>query len=127
MRAKGLSVAAVAWLCIAALQAPFAHYHPEDPDHHHATGLAHLHVGHVPEHHDESEGPELDHGDDDQPAISQEWTPVAPQRVTIVYAEVAVASIVDAQFITEGVAPELVVRSHDPPELRRSSARAPPL
>jgi hypothetical protein len=127
MRANGLGVAAAVWLCFAAFQAPFAHYHPEDPDHHHATGIAHIHVGNASEHPHEAEGPELDHGDGDKPAISQEWTPVASQRIAIVYGEVAPTAIAEVSFETEGVAAEFVVRSHDPPDLRPSSARAPPL
>lgn len=127
MRTKGFNAAAVVWLCFAALQAPFAHYHPEEPDHHHATGLAHLHLGHIEELHDEAEGPELDHGDHDKPAIPQEWTPVAPQRIAVVYEEVAVASVAEVRFVTQWIATEFVVRSHDPPDRFASPARAPPV
>jgi hypothetical protein len=127
MRAKGLTTAAVIWLCFTALQAPFAHYHPEDPDHHHATGLAHLHLGQLSAHHLEAEGPELDHGDENKLAISQEWTPVAPPRIAVVYAEVAVVSAAVVSFASVGVAPGFVVRSHDPPNRLASPARAPPV
>jgi hypothetical protein len=129
MQAKGLNLAAVAWLYFAALQAPFAHYHPEDPDHHHATGLSHLHLGHVADHHLDvgPEGPELDHGDEDESAISQEWAPVASPRIDVVYEEVTPASVVEVHFVAEGVTAEFVVRSHDPPDLFASPARAPPV
>jgi hypothetical protein len=129
MRAKGLTIAAVIWLCLTALQAPFAHYHPEDPDHHHATGLAHLHLGHLSAHHleVEAEGAELDHGDEDKSAISQEWTPVAKLRIAPVYAAFALVSAAVVSFATVGVAPGFVVRSHDPPNRLASPARAPPV
>jgi hypothetical protein len=127
MRSEGLNVAAAVWLCFAALQAPFAHYHPEEPDHDHATGLAHLHLGHLEELHQDAEGPELDHGDYDKPAISQEWTPVAAQRIAMVYGEVTVASAAEIRFATVGVATDFVVRSHDPPNRFASHARAPPV
>lgn len=127
MRTKGLNTAAVAWLCFASLQAPFAHFHPEDPDHHHGSGLAHLHVGHVTDHDFEPEGPELDHADDDETAVFQEWTPAASQRITVAYAEVVLTPVVEVLFEPEGVAPEIVIRSHDPPDLLASPARAPPV
>jgi hypothetical protein len=47
--------------------------------------------------------------------------------MVIVYGEVAVTSITEVRFMTEGVAPEFVVRSHGPPDRSASPARAPPV
>lgn len=132
MRTKGLNAVAAAWLCFASLQAPFAHFHPEDLDHHHAEGLTHLHIGRISAHHFEDhdfepEGPELNHADEDDTAILQEWTPAASQRITVAYAEVVLAPAEETLFEAEGAAPEIVVRSHDPPDLLFSPARAPPV
>lgn len=109
------------------LQAPFAHYHPEDLDHNHATGLAHLHLGHLEEHDARPDGPAWDHADEDETAVSQEWSAENASRVRIVYVTTVMALAWEPQFVPQGVAPEFAVHSHDPPGLRGSPARAPPV
>ena len=119
-----------AWLFATSLQAPFRHFHPHDPDHHHATGFAHLHLGVVQheQHHSGSASlPEIDAHDDGEAAIWQEWTATDSPRVNLVHAEVAVALSWVPRFVPTGVAPQLIVRSHDPPGQRLLPARAPPL
>src|SRR4051794_5708793 len=99
-----------AWLFATSLQAPFTHYHPQDPDHHHATGFAHLHLGVVqhPQHHSTSAPlPEIEAHDDDETAIWQEWTATDSPRVNVVQAEVSVAVSWVPRFVSTGVAPQL--------------------
>ena len=117
----------VAWLIAASLQAPFLHFHPQDPGHNHSTSFAHLHLG-AEQHHPHSSQLEIEaHDDDDEMAVSQEWAATDPPRVKLVYAEVATAFSWEPSFVPTGVAPELVVRSHDPPGQRLLPARAPPV
>ena len=128
MRMRPLTVLGAAWLCLTSLQAPFSHFHPQDPDHHHATGFAHVHLGHALEsHHIASEQPELEDHDDEETAVSQEWIPAGAARVHVVYAQVAVDLILNPGVVSLGVAPEFTVRSHDPPGQRLLPPRAPPV
>ncbi len=112
-------------LCVASLQAPFAHFHPEDPDHHHASGFAHLHLGHLEDDHDAEEPQWADH-DEDETAVYQDWIPSAAPRVTILYSEAVTTFAWQPSSVQAGVAPEFTVRSHDPPGQRSTSDRAPP-
>lgn len=112
-------------LFVLSLQAPFLHFHPQDPDHQHATGFAHLHLG-VEQHHSAST-PEIEAHGDDETAVSQEWAATDPPRVKLVHAEALIAFSWEPIFVTTGPAPEFVVRGHDPPGQRLFSARAPPL
>ena len=126
--ARRLTVAlSAAWFFAASLQAPFRHYHPQDPDHHHATGFAHLHLGVVQHHSTSAPLPEIEAHEDDETAIWQEWTATDSPRVNLVQAEVSVAVPGAPRFVPTGVAPQLIVRSHDPPGQRLLPARAPPL
>lgn len=119
-------VLTAAWLIATSLQAPFLHFHPQDPDHHHATGLPHLHLG-SGQHHSASAHSEIEAPDDDETAVWQEWAATDPPRINLAFTEVTVAFSWEPSFVTVGVAPELVVRSHDPPGQRLLPARAPPL
>jgi hypothetical protein len=112
-----------AWLGTMSLQAPFAHVHPNDPEHHHATGFAHTHLA-LERHHDASVEA---HGEDDELAVGLEWVPVAKQRVVIPRAAAAASSVLDPRHLSAGAAPEFTPRSHDPPLLRLRPSRAPPL
>jgi|SRR5581483_3156182 len=114
-----------AWLFATSLQAPFMHFHPQDPDHRHATGFAHLHVG-LEQHHSASVQPEIETHDDDEATVWQEWAATDPPRISVTHAEVSVAFSWEPSFVPTGVAPDFVVRSHDPPGQRLQSARAPP-
>ena len=117
-------VLCVAWLCAMSLQAPFAHFHPQDPGHHHSSGFAHMHLG---SHHSSDQKPAWQDHDDDETSISQEWVPAGAARVQVVYAEVAVAFVLNPGVASVGVASEFTVRSHDPPNQRLLPARAPPV
>ena len=119
----GLAIAAFAG---ASLQAPFAHLHPEDPDHHHAKGFSHTHLA-VHEHHHEAEGPEMEAHDDEEFAIFLEWTPTAEQRISLTYVEGPPVLTVEPALVRVGSAPEFRPRAHSPPAVRLLPARAPPL
>jgi hypothetical protein len=115
------------WLGTVSLQAPFAHLHPGDPEHHHASGLAHAHLKLAP-HHDAVGDLEIEpHDDDAEVAVGLEWLPVAQQRFAIAYAETPVAFSLEPLQLSAGAAPEYTPRSHDPPLSRLLPPRAPPL
>ena len=111
------------------LQAPFAHFHPQDADHHHATGFAHMHLGghHTLSASPATEGLAFEDHDDDETAISQDWVPAGAARVQVLYAEVAVAFVLNPVVTSVGVPSEFTVRSHDPPGQRLLPPRAPPV
>ena len=69
----------------ASLQAPLAHFHPEDPDHHHASGVAHTHLN-LLVHHNESHGLEWESHDADEATIYLDWLPTPAQRITVAHA-----------------------------------------
>ena len=124
MRTKPLTVLGAAWLHAMSLQAPFAHFHPQDLGQHHSSGFAHMHLG--SQHGSHQRAAWQDH-DDDETSISQEWVPAGAARFQMVYAEVAVASALNPGVASVGVASEFTVRSHDPPNHWLLPARAPPL
>lgn len=115
-----------AWLFAASLEAPFAHFHPDDPDHHHATGFGHFHLAFAT-HVDVPGELEIEEKDEDETAVWQEWAPAASPRVTIAYAEAPAAPLWTPALIAVGVAADFEPRSHDPPSLRLPPARSPPL
>jgi len=117
---------AVLVLAGASVQTPFAHFHPEDPEHHHAKGFAHAHLG-LEKHPHESEGPEIEPHDDDELAVYLEWTPAAAPRISVAYAEAPVEPAVQFGRINLGSAPEFRPQAHSPPKARLLPARAPPL
>jgi len=117
---------AAAMLVGASLQAPYAHLHPGDPDHHHATGFSHDHLA-VHEHHDEAEGPEVSPHDDDELAIFLEWAPAAAQRIAVTYVEAPSTPPVELVMVLVGSVPEFTPRANSPPAVRLLPARAPPL
>ncbi len=128
MSMRPLTVLGAAGLWLTSLQAPFSHFHPQDPDHHHSSGFAHVHLGHASEsHHVSSEQPELEDHDDEETAVSQEWIPAGSARVQGVYIQAAIGLIFNPGVVSLGVAPEFTVRSHDPPGLRLLPTRAPPV
>lgn len=106
------------------MQAPFAHLHPEDPDHHHATGLAHTHLG-IHEH--EAEGLGMEPHDDDALTVFLDWAPAAAQRIAVTYVEAPPTLTVEPASARVGSAPEFRPRAHSPPAVRLFPARAPPL
>lgn len=113
-----------AFLAVAALQAPFAHVHPEDPEHHHAQGFAHAHFDF--DHHDSHE-PEWEAHEDDESIVYLDWAPTAPPRIVIAYSEApAVDAWVSVVVRLDPVA-EFEPRSHSPPQVRLLPARSPPL
>jgi hypothetical protein len=116
---------AAAMLATASLQAPFAHVHPEDPEHHHAQGLAHTHLALHPHH--EAEGPEIEKHDDDELTVYLDWAPAAAQRVVVAYVAGPPVPAVDTELAPIGAAPELTPRANSPPALRLLPARAPPV
>lgn len=128
MGRRALTISSVVWLCLAALQAPFMHVHPQDPDHHHATGLVHSHFGHSLEKHDTLDGQATwDHADEDEATVWQEWTPTVASRITIEHAVIETRLVWEPQFVCLHSSTEIVLRWHDPPDLSCSSARAPPV
>ena len=131
MKRRLYTAFATAMLVGASLEAPFAHVHPGDPDHHHAQGLVHDHLA-VHEHHsfehlDAVEGPEIEPQDADELAIFLDSAPTAAQRFAVTYMEGPPALTVAPVILPSGVAPELTPRSHGPPAVRLLPARAPPL
>ena len=123
MRRRFYTALVSAMLVGASLQAPFAHVHPGDPDHHHATGFVHDHLA-VHEHHDE--GTEIEAHDDDEFAIFLEWAPAAAQRVVVTYFEVPATPAVEPTMALVGAAPEFTPRANSPPGVRLLPARSPP-
>jgi hypothetical protein len=91
--------------------------------------MAHLHLGHsFDEHHSLPPGtPALDHADDDDLAVWQDWTSTASTRIGVVHAQVTVPYIWTPHFVDIGQAPGFTPRGHDPPPRHQSSARAPPV
>lgn len=121
----------VAWLVAVSVQAPFAHVHPQESGHHPATGLAHLHLGHLPDDHDvdhdlHSNTPKLDHADDDELTVWQDWAATASPRLALDSAEATGLVVWTPSFVEVGLPPEFTVRGHDPPPRYSSPARAPP-
>lgn len=116
-----------AWLTVASVWSPFAHIHPTDPGHHHDNGFAHPHFAHARQHEDHTEGPEVEADDHDPVAVWTDWAPTVEPRFDLPVAELAARVEIFEPSLTEGVAPQFTVRSHDPPYLLRSSDRAPPL
>ncbi len=115
-----------ALLAVTSFQAPFAHDHPDEPDHHHATGFAHVHLGLAAHPHDD-EGLEIEADDDHETAVYREWTPAAAPRIEVVYVEATAPAQGAPTFVSLGVAPVIRPQSHSPPRFRLLPARAPPL
>lgn len=122
-----------AFLSVAFLQAPFAHDHPDDPGHNHASGFVHTHLvveDHhlvVEDHHHLDEGPEIEPHHDEEPTIYREWAPSVAPRIEVVYAEVAVWIAHCPTFISTGIAPAICPRAHSPPSERLLPPRSPPV
>jgi hypothetical protein len=115
-----------AWLFAASLEAPFAHYHPEDPDHHHASGFGHFHLG-VPDHQDVPGELEIEERDENETAVWQDWASAASPRVSVAYAEAPSAPVWTPALVTADRAADFQPRSHGPPSVRLLPARSPPL
>lgn len=114
-----------ALLVVASLQAPFAHVHSGDLDHHHQdTGFIHTHF--EPKHHDSSQ-PEIETHDDDEATINLDWAPTEAKRITVTYAGPIAVVAPQAPYRSAGIAAEFVARSHSPPQFRLLPARAPPV
>jgi hypothetical protein len=112
------------FLAVASAQAPFAHLHPGDPEHHHARGFAH---SHLPPHAHASEQPEWESHEDDEAAVYLDWAPTAAPRAEADYAEAATPWIWGAELVSAGAAPEFEPRAHSPPGRLLLPARSPPL
>jgi hypothetical protein len=119
-------VFAAALLAVSSAQAPFAHVHPGDADHHHATGFSHAHLG-MEVHHHETEGPEIESHDDDELAVYLDWAPTAAPRIALHYVEAPAVLTVSPVTVSLGAAPVLVARAHSPPSVRLLPARSPPV
>ena len=117
---------AVLVLAFAFLQAPFAHFHPGDPEHHHATGIAHAHLNFLA-HDEDAHGPEWEDHDDDEAAVYLDWAPAPSPKIAVVYAEVQLPFERQPLFLSPGAVVEFAPQSHDPPILRSLSPRAPPV
>jgi hypothetical protein len=115
-----------AWLIAAASQAPWAHVHPDDPEHAHAKGLAHGHFG-AAAHQDVPGELEIEPHDGEEAAIWLEWAPAAAQRIAVTYTLAPTGPAWEPGYLSAGFAPEFAPRSHDPPSDRLHSPRAPPL
>ena len=126
MARKAWKLAGAAWLIATAIQAPFAHFHPADPQHRHARGLGHLHLG-APTHHESSSGPTIEEHHDEESAVWMQWAPVAPQRVIAAFAGISTVLAWRPVLAISGRAAECTPRSHDPPSRRFRPARSPPL
>jgi hypothetical protein len=116
-----------ALLAAFSLQAPFAHVHPDDPDHphDHATALSHTHL---PSFHDDlSEQPEWEASDHDERTIYLEWAPTAAPRIVVHYAETSSIISFQPTYGEVGLQPEFAPCSHSPPRLGRLPARSPPV
>lgn len=110
----------------ASLEAPFAHMHPKDPDHHHAHGFTHAHLAWL-HHHDEGTAPEVSPREDDERAIYLDWAPTAAPRLAVAYSEAPASLTAEPALAAAGVAPEFRPRAHSPPPAPLSPARSPPL
>lgn len=111
-----------AWLAITSSQAPLAHVHPDDADHQHANGHAHLHF---PVH--ASKQSTLEPADDDEATVWLDWAPVTKQRVIVPYVAATPVVVTEPRPVkTERIA-EVVPQSHDPPVLGSLPPRSPPV
>lgn len=124
---KAFHLAVAFTLFLAAIGAPFAHYHPEDPEHEHASGLGHLHLGHAHDDDAAPAGPVWDHADGDETAVSQEWSAESTPHIEVLYTADVTLGDWEPQFTSREVAPEFTVRSHDPPPRGQFPPRAPPV
>jgi hypothetical protein len=115
---------AVALLATASLQAPFAHVHPGDSDHHHATGFVHTHLSLAD--HDDS-APEIESHEDDETTINLDWAPAAAHRLTVIYVTSIAPAPARPTVVQLGTAPEFIPRSNSPPIRLHLPARAPPV
>jgi hypothetical protein len=127
MKSKALNVAVASLLWVAGLGAPFSHFHHGDSDHAHPTSFTHAHLGHPADHDaDHDEGPSFDHPDDGASAVWEDWSGIvsakASVHVAILTDRVTVGPCTDERRF----ASPFVLRTHDPPDLSNTSARAPP-
>jgi hypothetical protein len=116
-------------LVVASLQAPFAHEHPGDPDHHHAEGFVHGHFGHADHHDDDSVNETqsgLDHDETDQATVWLSWAPSAQPRVEIVAIATSAVLELTPELVRVGTPLEFAPTAHSPPPQRFRSPRAPP-
>lgn len=115
----------VATVLLAFWQAPFQHRHEADPDHEHARGLAHIHLGEHEDHHQQGAVFEdADHGAD---AHLVDW--LASYRTNVVK---VVPSLPEQIFVFQVSSHEtplvaIVKHNHDPPGQSRLLPRAPPV
>ncbi len=114
----------VALLAAASLQAPFAHLHTGEPDHHHGVGFVHAHLELA--HLQESSQPEMEAHDDDEATINIDWAPTEAKRITVAYVGPIASVPLQPIYVRQGTAPEFTARSNSPPRRLLLPARAPP-
>ena len=120
-------------LIVASLQAPLAHEHPDDPEHHHAKGFVHGHFGGHFEHWDHPESHDvhqtdavLDHDDSEEPTVWLSWFPSAQPRVDLVQAVISTATEFAPEIVRLGTSPDFSPQAHSPPRRTLLPSRAPP-
>lgn len=120
-----------ALLLVAGLQAPFAHVHPDDPDHHHAQGFAHAHLaterGHHDHGHDVDDHLEWRAPDDDEAVVYLDWAPTAAPSVDVAQSSIPVDRTWTPTLVRLNPVNEPDPQSHSPPTLRLLPPRSPPL
>lgn len=110
------------WLAAASAQAPLAHVHPDDPDHHHASGFTHTHLGFAGH-----RGLSFEAHEDDEVTIWLDWAPVAQQQFATPASNATSAFLSEPEKVNVGAVREFEPRSHDPPSRRLAPPRAPPV
>ena len=116
------AVAGSAWLIVASVQAPFIHVHPDDPDHHHASGLSHFHLPSRASHESEIESSE-----EDEVTLWLDWAPVSAQPLIVPDNDSTAFTLVAPRGSEAERVAEFRPCSHDPPVLGTLPPRAPPL
>lgn len=122
-KAFSIVIAALVW--VAGIGAPFSHFHHGDSDHAHASSFSHAHLGHPVEHDDNHEGPSFDHPDDDT-ALWQDWSGELTAKFSVHLAILTDRFVVEPAISERRHAIPFILRTHDPPDLSNTSARAPP-
>ncbi len=109
-------------LLLASAQAPFLHDHPADPGHRHARGITHAHLTKAA-----AAGPALTAAGDEVAARWLDWVASANDHrdPPLAASDPTVAARI--QLAAAGAAPEVAVRSHDPPPRSPLQPRAPPV
>lgn len=127
MKSKAINLAVAALVWVAGLGAPLSHFHHGDSDHAHPSSFTHTHFGH-PADRDAGrpEGPTFDHQDDDSSAVFENWSGVVTSKASLHIAVLTAHVTVEPSNDERRLASPFVLRTHDPPDLANTPARAPP-